>query len=43
MLLPVQLAGVLKLIQQSFTGEKIPFARTPKVRNRTAAPALHPT
>ncbi|WP_235833613.1 glycosyltransferase family 2 protein [Aeromicrobium chenweiae] len=40
-LLPVNLAGVLKSVQQAFTGEKIPFARTPKVRNRTAAPALH--
>lgn len=40
-LLPVNLAGVLKSIQQAFTGEKIPFARTPKVRNRTAAPAWH--
>lgn len=40
-LLPVNLAGVLKSIQQAFTAEKIPFARTPKVRNRTAAPALH--
>ncbi|WP_141005366.1 glycosyltransferase family 2 protein [Nocardioides humi] len=40
-LLPVNLAGVLKSIQQAFTGEKIPFARTPKVRNRTAAPGLH--
>ena len=37
-LLPVQLAGVLKSIQQSITGKKIPFARTPKVKNRTAAP-----
>ena len=40
-LLPVNLAGVLKSIQQAFTGEKIPFARTPKVRNRTAAPGLY--
>ncbi|WP_307856077.1 glycosyltransferase family 2 protein [Nocardioides faecalis] len=40
-LLPVNLAGVLKSVQQAFTGEKIPFARTPKVRNRTAAPGLH--
>jgi cellulose synthase/poly-beta-1,6-N-acetylglucosamine synthase-like glycosyltransferase len=40
-LLPVNLAGVLKSIQQSITGEKIPFARTPKIRNRTAAPALY--
>jgi cellulose synthase/poly-beta-1,6-N-acetylglucosamine synthase-like glycosyltransferase len=37
-LLPVQLAGVLKSIQQALSGKKIPFARTPKVRNRTAAP-----
>ncbi len=37
-LLPVNLAGVLKSIQQALTGEKIPFARTPKVRNRTSAP-----
>lgn len=40
-LLPVNLAGVLKSIQQALTGTKIPFARTPKVRNRTAAPALY--
>lgn len=39
-LLPVNLVGVLKSVQQAFTGEKIPFARTPKVRRRTAAPAL---
>lgn len=37
----VNLAGALKSIQQSVTGRKIPFARTPKVRNRTAAPALY--
>jgi len=40
-LLFVNLAGVLKSVQQAFTGEKIPFARTPKVRNRTASPGLH--
>lgn len=40
-LLPVQLAGVLKSVQQSITGKKIPFARTPKVRDRTAAPVLY--
>lgn len=34
-LLPVNLAGVLKSIQQALTGKKIPFARTPKVKNRT--------
>ncbi|GAA2175508.1 glycosyltransferase family 2 protein [Arthrobacter parietis] len=40
-LLPVNLAGVLKSVQQAFTGEKIPFVRTPKVKDRTAAPALY--
>jgi cellulose synthase/poly-beta-1,6-N-acetylglucosamine synthase-like glycosyltransferase len=39
-LLPVNLAGVVKSIQQAITGKKIPFARTPKVRDRTATPAL---
>ena len=39
-LLPVNLAGVLKSLQQAVTSKKIPFARTPKVRNRTAAPML---
>ncbi|HEX4402216.1 MAG TPA: glycosyltransferase family 2 protein [Galbitalea sp.] len=40
-LLPVNLAGVLKSIQQAITGRKIPFARTPKVKNRTAAPLIY--
>ncbi|MCX7521481.1 glycosyltransferase family 2 protein [Microbacterium sp. STN6] len=40
-LLPVQLAGVLKSLQQAITGKKIPFARTPKVKNRTASPLLY--
>ncbi len=40
-LLPVNLAGVLKSIQQSLTGKKIPFARTPKVKDRTVAPFLY--
>lgn len=39
LLLPVNLAGVLKSLHQAFTGEKIPFGRTPKVAGRTAAPA----
>lgn len=38
---PPRLAGVLKSLQQALSGEKIPFARTPKVRDRTAAPALY--
>ena len=40
-LLPVNLAGVLKSMQQGVTGEKIPFARTPKVTGRTASPAIY--
>ncbi|MET4003038.1 cellulose synthase (UDP-forming) [Arthrobacter sp. UYCu511] len=40
-LLPVNLAGVLKSLQQAFTGDKIPFVRTPKVKDHTAAPALY--
>jgi len=40
-LLPVNLAGVMKSIEQAITSKKIPFARTPKVRNRTATPLLY--
>jgi cellulose synthase/poly-beta-1,6-N-acetylglucosamine synthase-like glycosyltransferase len=40
-LLPVNLAGVIKSIQQALTGKKIPFVRTPKVKDRTAAPLLY--
>ena len=40
-LLPVNLAGVLKSIQQALTGKKIAFARTPKVKNRTLAPMIY--
>ena len=40
-LLPVNLAGVLKSLQQAVTGDKIPFARTPKVKDRTSAPAIY--
>ncbi|MGS0683852.1 glycosyltransferase family 2 protein [Nakamurella sp. GG22] len=39
-LLPVNLAGVVKSVQQAVTGKRIPFARTPKVANRTATPLL---
>lgn len=39
-LLAVNVAGTLKSIQQSFTNAKIPFARTPKVSNRTASPGI---
>ncbi len=40
-LLTVNVAGVLKSLQQGLTGKKIPFARTPKVKNRTAASMLY--
>lgn len=40
-LLPVNLAGVLKSLQQALTGKKIPFARTPKVKDRTVSPLLY--
>ena len=40
-LMPVNLAGVVKSLQQALTGDKIPFARTPKVKDRTAAPAIY--
>lgn len=39
MLLPINLAGVLKSLQQGVNGTRTPFARTPKVEGRTAAPA----
>lgn len=40
-LLPVNLAGVLKSMQQALSGKKIPFARTPKVKDRTLSPLLY--
>jgi cellulose synthase (UDP-forming) len=40
-LMPVNVAGVLKSVQQALTAKKIPFARTPKVKDRTASPALY--
>jgi cellulose synthase (UDP-forming) len=39
-LLPVNLAGVLKSLQQAITNKKLPFARTPKVQERTTAAPL---
>ncbi len=39
-LLPVNLVGTLKSLQQAAAKSKIAFARTPKVNDRTAAPAL---
>lgn len=40
-LLPVNVAGVLKSLQQALSGKKIPFARTPKVAERTLSPILY--
>jgi cellulose synthase/poly-beta-1,6-N-acetylglucosamine synthase-like glycosyltransferase len=40
-LIPVNLGGVLKSMQQAWTRRKIPFGRTPKVRGRTAAAPLY--
>jgi cellulose synthase (UDP-forming) len=41
MLIPVNLGGVLKSLEQALTRRKTPFGRTPKVAGRTAAPALY--
>jgi cellulose synthase (UDP-forming) len=38
LLLPVNLAGVFKSLQQAITGRRIPFARTPKVSGRITVP-----
>ncbi len=35
-LLPVNIAGTLKSLEQALTTKKTPFARTPKVRDRTS-------
>ena len=40
-LIPVNIGGVCKSIQQAVTREKIPFARTPKVKGRTAVAPLY--
>jgi cellulose synthase/poly-beta-1,6-N-acetylglucosamine synthase-like glycosyltransferase len=41
LLLPVNLGGVLKSLQQALTGSRSPFGRTPKVESRTEAPRLY--
>lgn len=41
LLLPVNLGGVLKSLEQAITGKRIPFGRTPKVSGRTGVPALY--
>ena len=39
LLIPVNLGGVLRSVQQACTGRRSTFGRTPKVAGRTAAPA----
>ncbi|CAG1001942.1 Cellulose synthase catalytic subunit [UDP-forming] [Methylophilaceae bacterium] len=41
LLIPINIGGVLKSIQQGVSGAKIPFGRTPKVQGRTAAAPLY--
>jgi cellulose synthase (UDP-forming) len=41
LLIPVNLGGVFKSIEQAVTGKHIPFARTPKIEGRTAASPLY--
>ncbi|MBW1880867.1 MAG: glycosyltransferase, partial [Deltaproteobacteria bacterium] len=41
LLIPVVIAGTLKSLEQLVTGRRAPFARTPKVQGRTAAPAFY--
>lgn len=40
LLLPVNLMGTAQSIVQGIGGQKIAFARTPKIRNRTVAPLM---
>ena len=40
-LIPVNLAGVLRSLQQAMTGRKAAFGRTPKVQGRTRVPAVY--
>jgi len=40
-LVPVNLGGVARSLWQAITGRGTPFLRTPKVRDRTTAPALY--
>ena len=41
LLIPVNLGGVIKSVQQAILRTKVPFVRTPKVDGRTAAPAFY--
>ena len=41
LLIPVNLGGVIKSVQQAILRTKVPFVRTPKIDGRTAAPAFY--
>lgn len=41
LLIPINLGGVFKSLQQAINKTKIPFGRTPKVEGRTSAPAFY--
>lgn len=41
LLIPVHLGGVVKSLQQAWTGRQTPFRRTPKVAARTPVPAFY--
>jgi hypothetical protein len=41
LLIPVNLGGVFGSMKQAITGKKTPFARTPKVVDRTSAPGIY--
>lgn len=41
LLIPINLGGVFKSIEQAITKRQIPFGRTPKVTGRTSAPASY--
>ena len=41
LLVPVNLGGVFKSVQQLVTGKRTPFGRTPKVSDRTTTPLIY--
>jgi cellulose synthase/poly-beta-1,6-N-acetylglucosamine synthase-like glycosyltransferase len=41
LLVPVNLGGILRSLQQAITGRKASFGRTPKIRTRTAVPPIY--
>lgn len=41
MLVPINIGGVIKSIEQAIFRKKIPFGRTPKIKGRTIAPRIY--